>query len=261
MKRALLLATGMLLVASSAAMAGMENSRFALHWQPKFSATKTVNRLCDDPATSTIEPNYSPNWNSTTLTPNPLSCMDYTTAGPIGAGQVYLVVARGNEDGVAGLSFGVHYTDGTHAGIDPAFLTFTPCSDGLTFPNNDGVHGDFPQQNGGIRLTWNTGNGCPTATQQQIAPAGTHCVVGAFYIYAYGPDQMQITGNNNLQGNIPELAVANCAGVQMDLYQVWGPSVYLLLCGRVDIGGGGGYNPCLLIPTNQTTWGKIKSKY
>jgi len=260
MKSTLLLATAMLFVASSA-MAGMENSRFALHWQPKFSSTKTINRLCDDPASSTIEPNYSPNWNSITLTPNPLACTDYLTAGPLGAAQIYLVLGRGGEEGVAGVSFGVHYTNGTHAGIDPAFLAFTPCADGLSFPNNDGVHGDFPQQNGGIRLTWNTGNGCPTATQQIIGAAGVHCVVGSFYIYAYGPDQLQITGNNNLQGNIPELAVANCAGSTTDLYQVWGPAIYLEFCGRVDVGGGTGYNPCLLVPVHQTTWGKIKNKY
>jgi len=85
--------------------------------------------------------------------------------------------------------------------------------------------------------------------------------VGSFYIYAYGPDELQITGNNNLQGNIPELAVADCSGSTTDLYQVWGPSIYLQLCGKVAVGGGVGYNPCLLVPVAPTTWGKIKAKY
>jgi hypothetical protein len=256
----LLVTTGLL--TSQDLWAGMENCRFALHWQTKFTATKTINRLCDDPATATIEPNYSPNWNSNTSTPSPLPCYNYTTSGPVGAGQVYLVVGRAGLEGVAGVSFGVHYKNGTHAGIDPAFITFTPCADGLAFPNNDGSHGDFPQQNGGIRLTWNTGNGCPTATQQVIGTGGAHIVVGSFYIYAYGPDDIEITGNNNLQGNVPELAIASCAGVTTDLYQIWGPSVYLGLTGRVDIGGGYGYNACgLQDPVGPSTWGRLKSKY
>jgi hypothetical protein len=37
--------------------AGMENCRFAMHWKPKFSATQTITSLCDDSATTTIEPN------------------------------------------------------------------------------------------------------------------------------------------------------------------------------------------------------------
>jgi hypothetical protein len=246
---------------ASSAMASMENCRFALHWQAKFVSTKTINRLCDDPATATVEPNYSPSWNSVTTTPDPLPCTSYVPSGALGAAQVYLVIGRAGAEGVAGASFGVHYQNGTHAGIDPAFLTFTPCSDGLIFPNNDLVHGDFPQQNGGVRLTWNTGNGCPLGAEPVLGDVGLHAVVGSFYIYAYGPDQLQITGNNNLQGNIPELAVADCAGATTDLYQVWGPTVYLQLCGRVDVGGGTGYNPCLLVPTQQTTWGKIKNKY
>ena len=260
MKRVLLLTASMLVLASSA-MASMENCRFALHWKAKFSSTKTINRLCDDPATVAVEPNYSPNWNSDTTTPNPLSCNDYVPSGPIGAAQVYLVIGRAGPEGVAAASFGVHYLNGTHAGIDPQFLSFTPCSDGLIFPNNDTVHGDFPQQNGGVRLTWNTGNGCPLAAEPTIADVGVHAMVGSFYIYAYGPDQLQITGNNNLQGNIPELAVADCSGITTDLYQVWGESVYLLLCGRLDVGGGTGYNPCPVVPVGKTTWGKIKSKY
>jgi len=241
--------------------AGMQNARFAVHWKPKFSATKTIASLCDNPATPTIEPNYSPNWNSNTTTPNPLPCDQYTAYGPLGAGQVYLVLGHAGTEGVAGVSFGVHYRNGTHAGIDPAFVTFTPCSDGLAFPNNDGSHGDFPQQNGGIRLTWNTGNGCPIATQQVVGNAGAHIVVGSFYVYAYGPDDLKITGNNNLQGNVPELAIANCAGVTTDLYQVWGPAIYLGFTGRVDIGGGFGSNGCISDPILQSTWGRLKSKY
>jgi hypothetical protein len=30
------------------------------------------------------------------------------------------------------------------------------------------------------------------------------------------------------------------------------------LMGRVDFGGGPGWNPCLVIPTEPTTWGRLK---
>jgi hypothetical protein len=260
MKRVLLMTAAGLVLAQSA-MAGMESVRFAAHWQPKFVATKTIATQCDNPATSTIEPNYSPSWNSTTLTPNPLPCSQYATSGPVGAGTIYVVIGKSGNEGVAGASFGVHYQNGTNSGIAPAFINFTYCADGLSFPNNDGVHPDFPGQGGGVRVTWNTSNGCPPATTQVIGADGAHAVVGALYVYAYGPDQIQITGNNNLQGNIPELAIANCAGAQVDLYQVWGAAKYLEFCARVDIGGGAGYNPCAVVPTGNSTWGKIKTKY
>ena len=89
--------------------AGMENCRFALHWKPKFSATKTITSLCDNPATTTIEPNYSPNWNSTTSTPNPLPCTNYTTSG-YAAGTIYIVIGRAGLEGVAAASFGIDDT-------------------------------------------------------------------------------------------------------------------------------------------------------
>ena len=248
-----------------AADAGMENVRFALDYKPKFVATKAIPHLCDTPATTAIEPNYSPNWNSATTTPNPLPCTSYTTAGPVGAGVVYIVVGRAGTEGVAAASFGVTYGGSTGSGIDPQYVTFTACADGVLFPNNDGVHGDFPQPGGGLRITWNNVTSCQT---QVIGSAGVHAVVGSFYIYAYGPDQISITGNNNLQGHIPELAVANCAGVNTDLYQIWGPAIYLQLAGRVDIGGGWGYNPCgetppgcCPTPSRITTWGRLKSTY
>jgi len=261
MKRVLLMTVTGLVLAQSA-MAGMENCRFALHWKPKFVAGKVIQFTCDDPATAAIEPNYSPNWNSTTTTPNPLPCTSYQTSGPANSGStVYVVVGKAGAEGIAAVSFGIHYANYGPGGISPTFPpTFAYCADGIPFAN-DGGFGDFPKQNGGVRVTWNTANGCPAATQQVIGNDGAHCVVGSFYVYAYGPDQMQITGNNNLQGNIPELAVANCAGATTDLYQVWGPVIFQQLCGRLDLGGGSGYNPCLITPAHKSTWGKIKTKY
>jgi hypothetical protein len=261
MKRVLLMTVAGLVLAQSA-FAGMENCRFALHWKPKFVSGKVILSQCDDPATTVMEPNYSPNWNSTTTTPNPLPCSQYTTTGPSNVGAtVYVVVGKAGPEGITGVSFGVHYTN-WDTGIKSSFPPqFQYCADGIPFANNDGINGDFPKQNGGVRVTWNTVNGCPAATQQVIGNDGAHAVVGAFYVYAYAPDQIKITGNNNLQGNVPELAVANCSGATIDLYQVWGPAIYLQLCGRVDLGGGTGYNPCLITPIGNSTWGKIKTKY
>ena len=258
MKRVLLMTAAGLVLAHSA-FAGMENCRFALHWKPKFSATKTIGNLCPNATLTNGGPNYSPNWNSTTTTPNPLPCTSYTTVAGAPAGQVYIVIGRAGTEGVAAASFGVNYSGTTPGvGIDPQYVTFTVCADGLSFPNNDGVHGDFPQPGGGTRITWNNSTSCQT---QVIGSAGVHAVVGCFYIYAYSADVLQITPNNNLQGGVPELAVANCAGVTTDLYQIWGASISNQLCGSVGVGGSSGYNPCLLTATGKSTWGKIKAKY
>jgi hypothetical protein len=187
----------------------MENCRFAMHWQPKFTPTKTITLLCDNLTTTTVEPNYSPNWGSNTRFPNPLPCTSYTTDAPVGAGVVYVVVADAGSEGVAAVSFGIDYHGGsstpTNTGIDPQFVTWTPCADGVSFPNSDGVHGLFPQPGGGLRITWDSATSCQ---REIIGSDGVHAVVGVFYVYAYSSDVLRVTPNNNLQGG-PELAIAN----------------------------------------------------
>jgi len=262
-----------IVLSCAAAEAGMENARFALDYKPKFVATKTIPSLCDNPATTTIEPNYSPNWNSNTKTPNPLSCFDYSVScEPMGAGEVYLVIGKAGTEGVAGVSFGISYGGSSQVGIDPAWVTWTPCADGLQFPNSDGVHGDFPQPGGGIRVTWSLAGGCPAATQQVIGAHGAHAVVGVFYVYAYSPDVLRVTPNNNITGG-PELAIVSCAGVTTDLLQIWGPQLASTILGQVGFNQMGlnpcGYPPCepcpqsapCITPIRPTTWGKIKARY
>jgi len=244
---------GSLLLLPGSGMADMINCRFALHYKAKFSPTSTIPSRCDDPGTPTIEPNYSPNWNSTTDIPNPLPCTDYTVIGPRKAGTVYLVIGHAGTEGVAGVSFGVDYS----GGITAAFVTWTTCADGLIFPNSGG-NGDFPRPKGGVRITWDTQTSC---AQQVIEPAGVHAVVGCFYIYASSSDQLKITPNNNLSSGVPELAVVDCANRTTDLAQVWPPQILPMLMGIVGVGGQTGYNPCLVTPAQETTWGKIKNKY
>ena len=237
--------------------AGMENARFALHYKPKFVASKAIPNLCDNPATTSEEPNYSPNYTD-------LPCHSYTVSAPLGAGQVYVVIGRAGSDGVAAASFGVTYNGSTGMGIDPAHVTWTPCADGLSFPSSDGVHGNFPQPGGGLRITWNNTTSCQT----EIFPTGgVHAVVGAFYVYAYSNDALRLTPNNNIPGG-PEAAVSNCAGVTTDLIDIWGLRCIPVIMGRIDFGIGSGYNPCfidqypcLTTPVTPSTWGTLKAKY
>jgi hypothetical protein len=238
-----------------AAEAGMENAVFALDYKPKFVASKAIPYLCDNPATAPQEPNYSPNYTNT-------SCLEYTLDRcPMGPGQVYVVIARAGSEGIAGASFGISYSGSMGVGIDPQYVTWTPCADGLSFPNNDGVHGDFPQPGGGLRVTWNTSNGCPAVTQQVIGGYGAHAVVGSFYIYALSDDVLRLTPNNNLQGGVPEVAIANCTGETTDLIAHWGPFYGNYLMGRIGFGNQAGWQPCEFFPVAATTWGKVKSMY
>ena len=80
-------------------------------------------------------------------------------------------------------------------------------------------------------------------------------------MYAYSAAGLQVTPNNNPDGGVPELAVTACNGITTDLYAVWGPTIAGLISGRVDFGGGAGYNPCFITPSAPSTWGKIKAKY
>jgi hypothetical protein len=247
----------------------MENARFALHYKPKFVASKQIPSLCDDPATVTEEKNYSPNYTNT-----PCSSYD-TSCEPMGPGQIYLVIGKVGE-GVAAVSFGIDYSGSTHVGINPDLVRWTPCADGLSFPSSDGVHGLFPQPGGGLRITWNLNNGCPNG-QETFNPGGIHVVVGVFYVYAYSDGMFRVTPNNNVSGG-PEAVITNCAGLQTDLVDYWGLQTTIdCLMGQVGFNRTG-VNPCdsdicmtpssishagqlCVVRTTPTTWGRVKSKY
>ena len=233
---------------ASEASASMTNAKFALHRKNKFSPSKAIPSLCDNPATTTIEPNYSPNYTNT-------PCDQYTVTGPApGASTVYLVVADAGTEGVAGISFGIDYSGHTGVGIDPVFVTFTPCADGLMFPN-DGGHGDFPMPKGGVRMTWNTSTSCP---KQVIGSHGVHAVAGSFYVYAYSGDVLKVTPNNNLFNSPPELLIADCLGQSTDLLATHPGGQGDLLMGKVGFAEQQllGFNPCggLAMPTPVGQW-------
>jgi hypothetical protein len=251
----LLLLLGSLLFVGSPATADMQNVRFCLHAKPAFSPTESVPSLCDDPATATIEPNYSPNFEN-------LSCGQYNVNAPLGPSDVYLVVARAGMEGVAGVEFGVRWNGsdpdgipgtGDETGIVTSRTTWTSCADGLDFACGP----DF--QSFGGRITWNTTTSCQN---QVVGNDGVYVVVGALHVYAYSQTYLQVTDNPCLQSQYPGSAIVDCSGTITDFYPLLGPYLWSTILGRVEFGGGsGGYNPCGVVPVQKATWGKIKHQY
>jgi len=211
--------------------------RFALHVKPKFTATKAIPNLCA----------YGPTGVTKT------ACLSYSVTTTSGVGnEVFLVVGQAGTIGITGASCGVDYEGRSGTGIDTAFVSFTYCIDGIQFPNDGGL-GDFPKPLGGLRVTWST---CQSTV---IGGSGVHATIGAFYTYAYSPDILKLTPNNNLASG-PELAVTQCGGGTTDLLAVLGPVANGALA-KVHYSNGAGYNPCGVVPTVPTTWGNLKNLY
>ena len=248
-----LLAATLLVLTASSAIAGMENVRFCLHAKPVFAPTENVPSLCDDPATTTVEPNYSPNFDN-------LPCSQYNVNAPLGPSNVYLVIARAGEEGIRGVEFGVQYYGsdpdgepgtGDETGIVSSRTTWTSCADGLEFlcENSPGYFGG--------RIVWNT------CQNQVVGNDGVYAVVGCLQVYAYSPTSLYVSDNPCLQSAYPGSGVADCAGKLTDFFPLLGPSLWQAILGRVDFGSGSrGYNPCgAAVPVLPITWGKLKNQY
>lgn len=239
MKRVLLIvslvsAVSLILSASTAlAVAPNDLPRFALY----IKSVAKVGALC------TTQP---PTTDCSTWGPN-------TTWPTFTGGYAYVVVGQASVNGVEGASFGVTYDPALHA-LD--YVNWVQCGDGLSFPN-DGGNGDFPMPDGGIRMT-----NYPCFANN-TGPNGDQKALGAIYMYAYASDVMSLTENLNLASG-PELQVADCAGVLIDntLELSFDPSLIPLTLGRIQFGAGsGGYTPCGVVLTKETTWGKVKTMY
>lgn len=240
MKR-VLLSLGLLVlfsvVGSSIVLAGAnDQARFALEVNSLWVSTKAIPTLCAD----------NPNDKA-------LDCVDYPVDWGTGAANVWIVVGQAGPSGITGASFGINYDGAAGSGVDPQYVTFTYCGDGLTFAN-DGGNGDFPQPLGGLRVTWST-------CQNAAFASGVQAVVGALYVYAYSPANLWLTPNNNLQSG-PELAVTACGGGTTDLLTVLAPygGVDGAL-GQIGFSTAQGYTPCGVVPAKETTWGKLKNLY
>jgi hypothetical protein len=191
-----------------------------------------------------------------------ISCADYVTEKQsVDAADtkthVYLMVANALPGpGIAGMSCGIAYGPNLKAN------GWTLCAD-LQFPN-----GAWPANGGGNRITWAAGARCQNGSApsddtamsagvshgRDFTPAAfnVHAIAGAFYMYSYVgySDVLMVTPNNGLPD--PELQVADCNAAQSDVHYPGG---------QIGYEGELGLNPCLLIvPTEKTTWGAIKSR-
>jgi len=246
------------LLLSSSAIAGMENAKFCLHRKPAFVSSKNTPVLCDDPATASVEPNYSPNFDN-------LTCDQYVVDSPLGASTVYVVIARAGTEGISATDFGVRYygidSDGSPGtGIQSSETTWTSCANGLAFPS-DGGYGDFPANQGGLRILWNL-ESCQT---QVIGNDGVYAVVGSFGIYAYSSAILYLTDNGNYQGNYPVIEVADCSGHTTNLCELLGCSAAGKALASMQFGASPdhlSHNPCAAaVPVHPSTWGKLKGLY
>ena len=251
-----LVVAALLVLTASSAFAGMENVRFCLHRKPAFVPTEAVPSLCDVPATTIVEPNYSPNFEN-------LPCSQYDVNAPLGPSDVYLVVARAGEEGIGGVEFGIRYYGsdpdgvpgtGDETGIVSSQARWTTCADGLEFlcENTAGYFGG--------RITWNTTTSCQN---QVVGNDGVYAVVGCLSVYVYSPATLYVTDNPCLQSAYPGSGVADCAGTATEFYPLLGPSLWRSILGRIEFGrGSAGYNPCATaVPVHLSTWGKLKNQY
>jgi hypothetical protein len=182
---------------------------------------------------------------------NGISCIDYVTARPANsANWVYLVIGDG-DSGINGASFGVEYS-----GIfEDTYLnagSWTLCSDGLAFPSDTPP---WPASGSGMLLTWAT---CQTTT---VGSYGIHAVVAEFYMYAYGGASFAVTPNTTKSSG-PELDVNTCGMGTTKLLDYHAEPQWPYLTGRVDFGGGFGYNACGDPPaTERSSWGRLKTQF
>lgn len=249
MKRVLPLALciGVMLVASTAfAQPPNLSVRFAVHAieQP---TGKTPPPVCG--GTGSADP-----------VTNGIGCSNFVTARPGGSyNWVYLVLGQG-ELGINGCSFGIEYS-----GIyEPGYLSqlnYSVCANGLLFPSGgdlDPNHPTYPANGSGMLLTWST------CQQTVVGDDGIHAVVAEWYMYAYGGGHFQITPNltkGTLGNETPELDVNTCGQGTTKLLTYTDETLWSGLTGQVDFGGGSGRNPCLIVPTKKTSWGKIKTLF
>jgi len=189
-----------------------------------------------------------------------MPCDQFVKTWPLNSGaDVYFIIAFADSAlGVSGVSLGVDYgnTPGVQQdGVGCDVFGYVACSD-LEYTNgidmND-VSTEFPSAGGGNRLIWVRTINC----QRHVVPGwSVEALACVFYVYAYSPDQFAVDMNRNLQTG-PEFQIVDCPGPALS-DMMWPEHA-----GWVDFGGGQGYNPCIeeILPTQRTTWGRLKTQY
>jgi len=180
---------------------------------------------------------------------DPPGCADSNipVTGELNVGyNAVLCVFNGDVDeGIAGMSFGIEYDSNSASGVD--VWGWTRCAD-LSFPSDN-----WPDAGEGNRITWLKSQNCQRETPDGLTVTA---VAGFFYIFAYSADRMEITTHNRLSSG-PELRVANCDGVSVDI----DPQTQAGHLGFSDDESEKGDLPCAEIKEEKTTWGSIKNLY
>jgi hypothetical protein len=249
MKRALISSLLATAVAGVAFAGTQDDAVVALHVKAHQTA---ANKICPGQVNAKTKVRESEDPNS-----KGLHCGMYEETSVLAKTDVYLVVANADPSvGIAGLSCGIDY------GINLRGDGWQLCAD-LQFPN-----GSWPAAGGGNRITWAAGTRCQDGSSPSDDIATTagvghgrdfgpgmykvHAIAGALYMYSYVgyPDVLQVTMNNGLV--IPEFRVADCSASESEV---------TMGGGAVGYQGEPGFNPCdFIVPTEETTWGALKSK-
>jgi len=160
---------------------------------------------------------------------------------------VVCVFNADDEEGVAGMSFGIDYNNATGSGVDVD--SWTRCAD-LGFPTDN-----WPEAGTGSRITWDPEGSC-----QREVPGdpdfGLTAMGGFFYVIAYSQDRLEIIENIDLLSG-PELKIATCEAREIDI----DPVAQAGALGFSSDQSEEGVLPCLPHPKEETTWGTIKTLY
>jgi len=162
--------------------------------------------------------------------PTNIPCSEYVNRGLTGVGyNVYVAVGNvTDQNGIAGMTFGVAYNGAPSQGVDVINWNF--CASGLEFPSDN-----WPASGSGNIVTWLLPDDCQDT---EVPPNGAHAVAGAFYVYAYSEDLLRITPHYELLAG-PQLEYANCNGLVSDIPETAAGSARFTPGGTTP-----GFNPC-----------------
>jgi hypothetical protein len=155
------------------------------------------------------------------------------TRGEVGrAYDLYLLVVDGDSGvGFAAATFGISYAGGEGIGLD--VRSWTPCAKQYDTPGPA-----WPDSGSTLNVLWNRFDDCQGTPAPGDRNDGVTATLGALYVYAYGEDVFQITGNSHQK---PGGACLVSCSMEPSHHIVVLPERSL---GKVGFGNSGGYDPC-----------------